>query len=80
MVQGSSGKYLVGAGSALADRLLNNREVRLPRRKRATLGQPVVHFEIIGRDLHNLQIFYGDLFAWKFDTRRSASAGEFASR
>jgi len=32
------------------------------------MGQPVVHFEIIGRDPQNLRNFYGDLFEWEFDT------------
>ena len=38
------------------------------------MGQPVVHFEIIGRDPHKLRSFYGDLFGWKFDT--SATVAE----
>jgi hypothetical protein len=32
------------------------------------MGQPVVHFEIIGRNPDELQSFYGGLFAWEFDT------------
>jgi uncharacterized protein len=32
------------------------------------MGQPIVHFEIIGRDPHKLRSYYGDLFGWKFDT------------
>ena len=32
------------------------------------MGQPVVHFEIIGKDAEKLRSFYGDLFGWKFDT------------
>src|SRR5262249_18540458 len=31
------------------------------------LGQPIVHFEIIGPDLPKLQSFYSDLFDWKID-------------
>lgn len=30
------------------------------------MGQPVVHFEIIGRDPANLRTYYGDLFGWEF--------------
>jgi uncharacterized protein len=30
------------------------------------MGQPVVHFEIIGRDPAKLRSFYGDLFGWQF--------------
>ena len=29
------------------------------------MGNPVVHFEVIGKDLQKLQSFYGDLFGWK---------------
>jgi hypothetical protein len=32
------------------------------------MGQPVVHFEIIGPDAETLRTFYGSLFAWEFDT------------
>src|SRR5207248_2054005 len=33
------------------------------------MGQPVVHFEIIGKDPEKLRNYYGDLFGWTFDTR-----------
>jgi predicted enzyme related to lactoylglutathione lyase len=29
------------------------------------MGQPVVHFEVIGRDGPALRSFYGELFGWK---------------
>jgi uncharacterized protein len=32
------------------------------------VGQPVVHFEIIGRDTDALRSFYSELFGWEFDT------------
>lgn len=32
------------------------------------MGQPVVHFEITGREPAKLRRFYGDLFDWEFDT------------
>jgi uncharacterized protein len=32
------------------------------------MGQPVVHFEIIGKDPAGLRDYYGDLFGWEFDT------------
>jgi predicted enzyme related to lactoylglutathione lyase len=32
------------------------------------MGQPVVHFEIIGTDPAKLRGYYGDLFGWEFDT------------
>jgi predicted enzyme related to lactoylglutathione lyase len=32
------------------------------------VGQPVVHFEIIGNDPAALRSYYGELFGWQFDT------------
>src|SRR4051794_1262191 len=32
------------------------------------MGQPVVHFEIIGADPGALRGYYGELFGWEFDT------------
>jgi uncharacterized protein len=32
------------------------------------MGQPVVHFEIIGKDPDKLQSYYSDLFGWEIDS------------
>jgi len=32
------------------------------------MGQPVVHFEIIGNDPAMLRSYYSALFGWEFDT------------
>jgi predicted enzyme related to lactoylglutathione lyase len=32
------------------------------------MAQPVVHFEIVGRDPAGLRNYYGNLFGWEFDT------------
>jgi uncharacterized protein len=32
------------------------------------MGQPVVHFEVIGKEPERLRSFYGGLFDWEFDT------------
>ena len=32
------------------------------------MGQPVVHFEIIGKDGEKLKSYYSDLFGWEFDS------------
>lgn len=32
------------------------------------MGQPVVHFEIIGRNPDTLRGYYGQLFGWEFQT------------
>jgi predicted enzyme related to lactoylglutathione lyase len=37
------------------------------------MGQPVVHFEVIGRDPAKLRSYYGDLFGWEFDTSGSVA-------
>jgi uncharacterized protein len=37
------------------------------------VGQPVVHFEIIGRDPAKLRSYYGELFGWEFDTGDAAT-------
>jgi predicted enzyme related to lactoylglutathione lyase len=39
------------------------------------MGQPVVHFEIIGRDPEKLRSYYGDLFGWQFDTDNPMNYG-----
>ena len=31
------------------------------------MGQPVVHFEVIGKDGEKLRNYYGALFGWEFD-------------
>jgi uncharacterized protein len=37
------------------------------------MGNPVVHFEIIGRDPQRLRDYFGGLFGWDFDTRGPVS-------
>ena len=32
------------------------------------MGQPVVHFEIIGKDGDALKRYYGELFGWRIDS------------
>ena len=31
------------------------------------MGQPVVHFEVIGKDGEKLRAYYSELFAWEID-------------
>ena len=35
--------------------------------RRHTMGQPVVHFEIVGKDAEKLQGYYAELFGWEID-------------
>jgi hypothetical protein len=35
--------------------------------KGKVMGQPVVHFEIIGKDPAKLRDYFGELFGWEFD-------------
>jgi hypothetical protein len=37
------------------------------------MGQPVVHFEIIGSDPPGLRDYYGELFGWEFQTGDAAT-------
>lgn len=39
------------------------------------MGQPVVHFEVIGKDGERLQSYYGDLFGWQIDTNNPMGYG-----
>jgi len=37
------------------------------------MGQPVVHFEVIGKEPEKLRGYYGALFGWEFDTSSPVS-------
>lgn len=39
------------------------------------MGQPVVHFEIIGKDGKALQSYYSELFGWAIDTNNPMDYG-----
>jgi predicted enzyme related to lactoylglutathione lyase len=39
------------------------------------MGQPVVHFEVIGKDGGKLQRYYSDLFGWEIDRSNSMNYG-----
>jgi uncharacterized protein len=39
------------------------------------MGQPVVHFEVIGKDGGNLQSYYSELFDWQIDASNPMSYG-----
>jgi predicted enzyme related to lactoylglutathione lyase len=38
------------------------------------MGQPIVHFEVIGKDPAKLRSYFGDLFGWTFDMTPVADA------
>jgi predicted enzyme related to lactoylglutathione lyase len=40
-----------------------------------TVGQPVVHFEIIGKDSEKLRSYYSELFGWEFDANNPVNYG-----
>jgi uncharacterized protein len=42
--------------------------------KELNMGQPVVHFEIIGGDPARLRDYYGALFGWAFDVGDATSS------
>jgi hypothetical protein len=39
------------------------------------MGQPVVHFEVIGKDGEKLQSYYSDLFGWEIDSDNPVKYG-----
>jgi predicted enzyme related to lactoylglutathione lyase len=39
------------------------------------MGQPVVHFEIMGNDVDKLRTFYTDLFGWRIDANNPMNYG-----
>jgi predicted enzyme related to lactoylglutathione lyase len=39
------------------------------------MGQPVVHFEIIGRDAAKLRDYYSELFGWRVDANNPVGYG-----
>ncbi len=39
------------------------------------MGQPVVHFEVIGKDADKLQSYYSELFGWEIDANNPMSYG-----
>jgi predicted enzyme related to lactoylglutathione lyase len=39
------------------------------------MGQPVVHFEVIGKDGERLQSYYGELFGWDIDASNPMGYG-----
>ncbi len=39
------------------------------------MGQPVVHFEVIGKDGEKLQSYYSELFGWEIDTTSNPVVG-----
>jgi predicted enzyme related to lactoylglutathione lyase len=39
------------------------------------MGQPVVHFEVIGKDGERLRSFYSDLFGWRIDANNPMGYG-----
>ena len=39
------------------------------------MGQPVVHFEVIGKDGDKLRSYYSDLFGWEIDASNPMNYG-----
>jgi predicted enzyme related to lactoylglutathione lyase len=39
------------------------------------MGQPVTHFEIMGKDAQKLQSYYSELFGWEFDADNPMNYG-----
>lgn len=39
------------------------------------MGQPVVHFEVLGKDADKLRGYYSELFGWEMDTNNPMNYG-----
>jgi predicted enzyme related to lactoylglutathione lyase len=39
------------------------------------MGQPVVHFEVVGKDANKLQRYYSELFGWEIDSNNPMNYG-----
>ena len=39
------------------------------------MGQPVVHFEVMGKDIEKLSGFYSEMFGWEIDTSNPMGYG-----
>lgn len=39
------------------------------------MGQPVVHFEVMGKDIEKLTGFYSEMFGWEIDTSNPMGYG-----
>ena len=39
------------------------------------MGQPVVHFEILGKDMGRLHTYYSELFGWRIDSNNPMNYG-----
>src|SRR3981189_873034 len=49
---------------------------RMPRRREESpMGQPVVHFEIVGQDADKLHAYYAELFGWEIDANNPLKYG-----
>src|SRR2546423_15658209 len=42
------------------------------------MGQPVVHFEVIGKDGDKLKKYFGELFGWEIDSNNPMNYGVVA--
>jgi predicted enzyme related to lactoylglutathione lyase len=43
--------------------------------ERSDMGQPVVHFEVIGKDADKIQAYYSELFGWQIDADNEMGYG-----
>jgi predicted enzyme related to lactoylglutathione lyase len=46
--------------------VIDRRRAPVDRAKGDVMGQPVVHFEVVGKDGDKLRSFYSELFGWEF--------------
>jgi predicted enzyme related to lactoylglutathione lyase len=47
----------------------------IPARNGDDMGQPVIHFEVVGKDGDKLKGYYAELFGWEIDSNNPMSYG-----
>src|SRR6185312_7742880 len=52
-----------------------SRSIPVSAKKEREMGQPVVHFEVIGKDGDKLRSYYSELFGWEIDSNNPMSYG-----
>jgi predicted enzyme related to lactoylglutathione lyase len=59
---------------------LNEAKRRLAGAKGDAMGQPVVHFEVVGKDGERLRDYFSALFGWEIDTNNAMNYGLVAKQ
>jgi predicted enzyme related to lactoylglutathione lyase len=59
----------------LTKRVITQQRRQAGAEKEQHMGQPVIHFEIVGNDAKRLQNYYAELFGWEIDANNPLNYG-----